>query len=236
MTIDSDIQKQILTQCKFLASGGKYSQLKSETDIDNDLFNYHLQFLVKKGFLDKNDQLYTLTEKGKSSVTNIDEEIKTITPAYKVSVYMCPIIDNQVLLYKRLKHPQYSYTGLISGKIRYGEPILETAQREFTEETGLTAKFKIIGNLRQIRKNSQGQVIEDGVFYICYTNKIAGTLVPKGPEGEYFWTNLDQVSQLKKIFKPSLEIVITEVQNRISGNVSWDSKFIYELQPEPEDY
>ncbi|MBU1110157.1 NUDIX domain-containing protein [Patescibacteria group bacterium] len=233
--VDSPIQLQILSNCCFYESGSRYSQLKPN-DIDDDLFNYHLQQLVKKGYLEKRDRLYFLSEKGKSLATNIDYETHKIPLNYKVSVYLCPVINNEVLLYERLKHPQYGYTGLISGKIRYGEPVLSAARREFIEETGLTADFKIIGNLRQIRRNEDGKVIEDGVFYVCFTDQIKGNLTEKNIEGKYFWAKLHEASKLEKIFKPSLEVILNEVKNRLDTKVSWDADFIYEFEPEPEDY
>lgn len=235
--IEHEIQKEILSLSSFFPNGAKYSELKpKKTEIENDLYNYHLQYLVKNDYLTKNNDKYFLTQKGKSLVTNIDHATKTISTNYKVSVYIAPVIRNQILLYKRLKQPQYGYTGLISGKIKYGENILQTAQREFTEETELKADFQIIGNLRQIRKNADKQVIEDGIFYICYTNKVSGKLMEKSIEGEYFWHDIDKVTSLEKIFKPSLEICVKEIQKRISGEISFENKFIYELEPEPEEY
>lgn len=233
--VEHEIQREILSSIRFLKDGARYSQLKIES-IENDLFNYHLQQLVKYGYLTKAGDLYQLTEEGKSLVTNIDEEDKKLPPNYKVSVYMCIVVDGKVLLYKRLKHPQYGYTGLPSGKIKYGEEILSTAKRELAEETGLIANFKIIGNLRQIRKNKAGEMIEDGVFYICYSERIEGDLTPIAKEGEFFWEELEKALKLDKIFKPSLEIVLKEVKNRLSKKIRWDNKFIYELIPDPEEY
>lgn len=233
--VENETQRKILSNCKFFKDGARYSDLKP-SQLDNDLYNYHLQHLVEKKFLEKKDQLYYLTEKGKSISTNIDDQTKAISQNYKVSVYLCPVIDRQVLLHRRLKHPQYGYIGLTSGKIRYGENLLDTAEREFFEETGLKADFKIIGNLRQIRKNDQGEVIEDGVFYICYTDQVEGQLKVRGREGEYFWHDLNRVGELKKIFKPSLEIICREVEKLLKGKKDWNHHFVYELQPPVEDY
>ncbi|MFA6518074.1 MAG: NUDIX domain-containing protein [Candidatus Shapirobacteria bacterium] len=233
--IEHELQRTILNKIKFMVGGARYGELKL-LDIENDLFNYHLQQLVKNEYLEKKDGKYWLTLKGKSLVTNIDDVTKTVFGGYKVSVYMCPVIDGKVLLYRRLKHPQYGYVGLTSGKIAFGERILETASRELLEETGLVADFEIIGNLRQIRKDGEGKVIEDGLFYVCFTDKVEGKLTEKGLEGEYFWTELDKVSAIEKIFKPSVEIIIKEVKLRLTVEVDWQTKFIYELEPAPEAY
>jgi len=146
------------------------------------------------------------------------------------------MVGGKVLLYKRLKHPQFGYTGLISGKMKYGEHILDTAKREFKEETSLRASFSIVGDLHQIRKNDKEIVIEDGIFYVCYTNKVSGALRKKSDEGEYFWVNPDEIPHLRKIFKPSVEVIVDELMQRLDGAKSWDNKFIYEFEPEPEDY
>ena len=47
----SPIQNRIISKLKNAASL-RYSELWPEK-VPNDLFNYHLQFLVKKGYVDK---------------------------------------------------------------------------------------------------------------------------------------------------------------------------------------
>lgn len=233
--VENTFQREILSLIRFHKNGAKYSQLRVK-GVENDLFNYHLQQLVKNKYLQKKVGLYQLTELGKSLVTNIDEDDKKLPPNYKVSVCMCVFIDNKVLLYKRLKHPQYGYIGMPSGKIKYGEKILDAAKRELNEETGLKADFKIIGNLRQIRKNNKDKVIEDGVFFVCYTDKIKGQLKPKTIEGEFFWKTIPQTLKLDKLFKPSVEIMLKEATKRLRKPNLWKNKFTYELHPNPEEY
>ncbi len=180
--IESEIQRKILSSCTFFKNGAKYSEMKIP-ELENDLYNYHLQKLVKDGFLLKEDNLYKLTEKGKSLVTNIDERDLEVPPIYKVSVYLCPVIVGEILLTKRLKHPQYGYSGFIAEKKKWGEELLVTAKRALKEETGMESdSLKIIGSLHQIRKNKEGKVIEDGIFHICYTDKVEGCFVPKSIE------------------------------------------------------
>lgn len=233
--IENSYQRLILSKCSFFKDGAKYSDLAIK-EIENDLFNYHLQKLVKDGFLERKDRKYFLSQKGKSLVTNIDEISKHLATNYKVSVYMCALQGNKILLHKRLKHPQYGYVGFPSGKIKFGDEALSTAKREFKEETNLDADFKIIGNLRQIRKDKEGNVIEDGVFYICLATNISGELTTKFLEGENFWHDISKVSEIPKLFKPSVEIIVNEIQKRVDSLVSWEDKFVFELLPEPEEY
>lgn len=46
----------------------------------------------------------------------------------------------QYLVQTRLKDPFFGYHGYVTGKIRWGEKILEAAKRELLEETGMTAE------------------------------------------------------------------------------------------------
>ena len=109
--IENELQRIILNKVKFIVVGARYSELKP-VDVENDLFNYHLQQLVKNEYLEKKDEKYWLTPKGKSLVTNMDDVTKKIYGGYKVSVYMCPVVEGKVLLHRRLKQPQYGYVGL----------------------------------------------------------------------------------------------------------------------------
>ncbi|OGM18014.1 hypothetical protein A2685_00955 [Candidatus Woesebacteria bacterium RIFCSPHIGHO2_01_FULL_37_10] len=233
--IDHEIQRQILHKSRFIKSGAKYSQLKIE-NVENDLFNYHLQQLVKKDLLKKSGTVYLLTSEGKAIVTNIDEEDLKNPPNFKVSVYMCLLDKNKVLLYERRKHPQYGYVGFPSGKIRFGENLLDTAKRELFEETGLKADFKLIGNIRQIRKNKSEEILEDGLFYICFSDSFNGNFESQGKEGRFFWQELDDINSIKKLFKPSVGIITGELRKRINGEAGFDTQFIYELEPGFEEY
>ena len=88
------------------------------------------------------------------------------------------------------------------------------------KESGLEADFEIIGNLRQIRKDDEGNIREDGVFYVCFTDKVSGELITKSLEGEYFWVDINKVSEIENLFKPSVEIIVNEVKK-------WAKRKIY---------
>ena len=58
------------------------------------------------------------------------------------------IIENsegKFLAQQRLKQPFYGFWGRPTGKVGWGETILETAARELMEETGLTADLRVAG-------------------------------------------------------------------------------------------
>jgi len=228
--MENNLQKKILSLVSFFKNGAKYSELKpKEIDLEDDLFNYHLQHLVKKGFLKKDDGIYTLTQTGKSFVTNVDEITLEKVSNYKVSIYLLVVKDKKVLLHRRLKHPQYGYVGLPAGKKAYGEKLEDAAKRELKEETDLFGDIEIVGNLHQIRRNREGDVIEDGVFYVCKVVNVEGTLREKFQDGENFWWDFDKIKDIKLRFKPSLDFIIEKYKNFEEG-------YIQEFEPPIEKY
>jgi len=187
-------------QLKILANALKgnslrYTDLKPE-DIEQDLFNYHLRFLLEKRYLKKEDDLYTLTEFGKKYVIQIDTkgEYKSL---FRVSVIAVSIRENEnkteIMMQKRLRHPYYGDTVMgVSGKVNQAEFIVDTAQRKLLEETSLTGKFKFLGVVRQIRKDSRDILIEDTLYHVCLTRNPEGQLAKSNDYGVNFWYDFDK--------------------------------------------
>ncbi len=224
-----EIQLEILKKIRFLAAGGKYSELKI-SGVENDLFNYHLQKLVEEKWLEKVAGKYVISEKGKRFLTNVDE-IYAAYGTFKVSVYMCVVQNGKILLVKRQKHPQFGYIGVPSEKIKFGEELLTAAKRGLDEEAGMTGDFKLIGVLRQIRKTEVGEMREDGIFFVVLCQNPRGVLKPGG-EGKYFWQDLSEVTKLEMLFRPSAPLIIQHLIDKDDPK----GLFFHELLPEPEKY
>ena len=69
----SPIQNHIVSRLKN-AKMLRYSELQQK-GVPNDLFNYHLQFLVKKGYLNRSDDGYSLSELGVRHVADFNPAI-----------------------------------------------------------------------------------------------------------------------------------------------------------------
>ena len=69
--ITSEIQNKIVSRLKN-ADVLKYSELQPK-NIPNDLFNYHLQFLVKNGLLEKKNSGYSLSKKGIKYIADVSK-------------------------------------------------------------------------------------------------------------------------------------------------------------------
>ncbi len=194
----SDIQISILT--KLLKSNGlKFSQAyPKEENIDSDLYNYHLQYLTKRGLVEKVDGLYQLTKQGRYAVQFFDSQ-GNYYPQFRLSVLMFVINqNNQILLQKRLRHPCMGDIGVPSGKIKPGETTVQAASRKLQEETGLKCDFKFVGTIRSIRHDSDGSLIEDPIFNIALGKTPIGQLQQETPFGLNFWTDFDTAIDYEK--------------------------------------
>ena len=71
-----------------------------------------------------------------------------------------------------------------------GEALLETANRKLKIETGLDAKFKLIGIERR-RKYENGELFSDTIFPITYADKYTEDLIDT-EFGHNVWVSIDQ--------------------------------------------
>ncbi len=219
-----DIQKKILS--KLIQSETlRFTDMKDE-GLENDQFNYHLQTLVKKGYLEKNDSKYKLTIKGKKLVSNFDAK-GVVKGLFKVSVALF-VVDTKtkkILLQKRTRSPFYGDITNIAGKVLRGEKIIDAAKRKLKEEAGLDGTFVNIGVLRKIKRWKDNEILEDTFYNCCYTENPSGQLVTSNEFGENFWgtfedaienskTNADpgeyEINVLKRVKDKNLDLFYLE--------------------------
>lgn len=198
-----DIKKEILT-ILLKSEKLRYGDIHPE-GVDNDLFNYHLQHLVKQGLVDKKAKEYSLTSMGKYYIS----EQKPISPSgkevdrFKLNVLTIVLRsqgnDLEVLMQMRKRHPFYGSKSVMGGTIQKGELVIEAAKRKLLVETGLEADFKLCGLLRQINLDTQGILItEDILFHVCCTDLFSGELIEKTEYGENFWLSIDKAIEEHK--------------------------------------
>lgn len=213
------IQRQILIN---LAKNPrlKYSEIRIE-NIENDLFNYHLQYLVKKGLVEKIDSKYNLTEKGINEILMIDsvgKEYEAIRASVLIYVIDRSANNNQILIHhrKRLPYKAETLPG-ISGKIKVGEMVEDTAKRKLLEETGLDGLCKYIGTIRKIRINRNNEA-DDGFFYVCICESWKNELNKETDFGINTWKSFNEALEYQKLNKYSGEMSYDVLNRVINGN------------------
>jgi 8-oxo-dGTP pyrophosphatase MutT (NUDIX family) len=194
--MENEVQRLILA--KLLRSEGlRYGEAYPGEEIDDDLYNYHLQSMVKKGWVIKNEGKYRLSETGKVLVHQLDSKGK-VYDYFKVSVLCYVFEGDKLLLHRRTREPYRGEVSSISGKIMKGEKIIEAAKRKLEEETGLRARFELKGVLRKIRWDREGNLLEDSIYHVCRGENPQGELVESNEFGENFWASMGKAREYQK--------------------------------------
>lgn len=232
MKIFSPLQNHILAKLKN-ASALRYSELMPEQKVANDLFNYHLQYLVDKGYVTKLDEGYSLSETGVQHVADpfpvdMDREQK-ITSLFKLNVItIVSRVENgrlQILNQLRKSNPSYGKVGVMGGVVYKGETITDGATRKLKEETGLEATFVLVGMTRRMLYK-EGELFSDVLFPIAYASESVGDLQVETDFGENFWVDLDQALENDKPQHDSIK-GIYEALERIKAGTIREQPFFF---------
>lgn len=200
-----DAQTKILKELLFIPETN-FSELRKVSGLESDHAKFHIKRLVELGYIDKDGSNYRLSIKGKEYANKLDTDAGVIERQPKIAVML--VVEReldgqkQYLLQERLKHPYYGFWGPPTGKVRWGESIVETAARELMEETGLTAAFEHRGvNHERVRHETTGEILEDKVFHVMFTDEATGQLKESFDGGRNVWRTLDEMADEPKKYK-----------------------------------
>jgi ADP-ribose pyrophosphatase YjhB (NUDIX family) len=190
----------------------RFSELNAH-DISSDHLTFHVKRLVELDLIEKSDEQYRLTVRGKEFANRFDTDqpAMKVERQAKIAVSVgCVREKNGVreyLMQQRLKQPYYGLHGFVSGKMRWGETVLETAARELEEETGLVGTLTLVGIIHKMDYTSGGALLEDKFFFIVRADDVRGTLRTEFEGGRNFWLPKRDVLKLPNLF-PDVEEVL----------------------------
>ena len=171
--------------------------------LSNDHFSYHIKVLIQDGYVTKNESKYLLTNKGKEFANRMDTDNTEIEKQPKVAVIIIATKNikgkKHLLVQERTKEPYFGYYGFITGKIRFGEKVSETAKRELKEEAGLEGGDIVIKRIvhDHVVLEDSGDLVEDKMFYVVLIKNPKGDLVDTR-NGKNKWITVEQFKKLKK--------------------------------------
>lgn len=213
------IQAQVLRTLLFRPEA-RFSQLNT-TKMPTDHFTFHLKRLVEVGLVEKTKRnTYHLTPQGKEFANRLDTEKIALEKQAKIGVLVGGIRkkngQRQYLIQQRLKQPYYGFYGFLTGKVGWGETILEAAARELKEETGLTGKLTLVGIEHKTDLSKESQLLEDKYFFVVRADNPKGKLKEKFEGGKNQWLAKDEFSKLPNLFGDVKLIIKMLDQNQLA--------------------
>jgi ADP-ribose pyrophosphatase YjhB (NUDIX family) len=197
-----EAQMKILRHLLLSPSAG-FAELQKKTDLSSDHANFHIKKLVEVGYMEKRADKYTLTRVGKEYANRMDTDDNVIEKQPKISVAL--IIENaegEFLAQQRLKQPYYGFWGRPTGKIRWGETIIEAAERELREETGLSADLVVAGFYHKMDyEKDSGDLLEDKIFVLVYGTNPRGELIVDDEGHHNEWLTDQELHERGKYFQ-----------------------------------
>ncbi len=208
----NEIQMQIIKELTFKPSS-KFSDIKP-FKITSDKFSYHLRILQELGLIMKSESgEYSLTVEGKKFATIIDTETKKVEKLPKNSVLLIVRNKDKFVIQRRMKEPYFGFLGFITGKIKFGETLVEAANRELDEECKIKADFKYQYTFHELTyQKSDNLLLEDKYFYCMIGDYVSGNL--NNTEGaENVWMSIEEFRNAEPKYHNEIEILELYLNN-----------------------
>jgi len=135
---------------------------------------------------------------------------------------------NHFLIIKRSSkdeiHPEkWSFPG---GKLEEGETILEAAERELKEKTGVSAKLKHRGDV-YLTTYENNDLLSQTLCHIFSGDKPVGRLVERSEKGECFWAKWDTMKKSELI--PGFAEIVKLLKDKPAKNLFF-GEYVFKLK------
>jgi len=195
-------QYMILDQLRRASTGLRYRDMKP-ADMESDLYNYHLQYLVKHGYVAKTDGLYYLDVSAKKYLIELGQLDEQLGRRNFKMASLCVVTREgesglELLYQTRGRQPMAGQKGLVGGGIQRGELATQAAARVAKQKAGLDADFRLLGVMRKLRFDNDNQLYMDILYHLCLAAGHTGELAVNNEYGQQFWAPLDEAIRIER--------------------------------------
>ncbi len=193
----------------------RYGQLKP-SELDGNVFTYHLKGLITDDFVQKNDVGdYSLTQRGHGYIVRRYEDSREAAH----SVFLVVLKNGtDYLLRRRDVQPHLGYTGFVHGEPEAGTPVLQTAVKRIFEKTGIEdVELSVVGSAL-IAHYHQEELLSYSNALIIYGETDQDMTVERDATGHNFW---GQPASVENAF-PSCSNIIKMIED---GNVWFERAY-----------
>lgn len=207
-----------------------FAQLSRAMGLTSDHATFHIKKLVTAEMVQRVPRMYgqyELTRKGKEYANRMDTDELVIEKQPKLVVDIGIEHNGKFIFQERKKQPYYGYWGFPTGKIRWGETILEAAARELMEETGLMADLRVIGTYHKLDRDETGALLEDKYLIVVHGTNPRGKMVEVTETHTNHWMTPEEYQALDTRFGD-----IYETLEHIRAQTAFISETVYEYKSE----
>lgn len=191
------------------AESMRYGKLKP-TNLDGNVFNYHLKGLIVDNLVQKNDAGdYILTQPGRDYIVHRHEDRSQ--SAHSIFLLVLKR-DDEYLLRRRNVQPLLGYAGFIHGEPEVGVDIIQTAQKRLFNKTGIKNVDLSVAGSALIAQHRAGELQSFSHAVIIFGQTEQNIEVKSDATGHNFWAKLDAAQMLL----PSCADIIEMIDNKQS--------------------
>lgn len=108
--------------------------------------------------------------------------------------------EGKFIFQERHKQPYYGYWGFPTGKIRWGETMIEATARKLMEETGLSATLRVVSFHHKLDYDENNEMLEDKYLVLVHGVDPRGEMLTETETHTNHWLTPDEYRRLDKRF------------------------------------
>lgn len=200
---EAHVAQMAILRKLLIGQEASFAELTRITTLTTDHANFHIKKLIAADMVEHVPKVYgkyRLTRQGKEYANRMDTDELVIEKQPKLVVDIGIEKDDKFLFQERHKQPYYGFWGFPTGKIRWGETVLQAAARELLEEVGLTATLRVVGTHHKLDYDENGDILEDKYLILVHGTDPLGSMTIENETHINHWLTPGEYRDIDKRF------------------------------------